>query len=314
MTVNLFVLSTGFQYYFSTLLIEHLGLSDVAYAMYQPREGIERRAGASHRVVHADASDALTRLFGKKVGKWRFAHAAFAALDLAGKDVRVYSPYYNDTFVYALRRLLDRHCASTEYNMIPDGAALLRHLPGKAKGTGLPDWVMRQLLGVEPADVRHKSGSYSPFLSHVYHFAARQIHADPEKVVIVPVRPAEAPPSDEVLVLGGLGGISREFVLAAREKALGHPVRYRLHPKNRRGIEHIAAEAPDWQELQITGILEEHLLAHPYRKVIGYYSSSVMFNHLFVGNSSSEFIVEAAREDPDYHATADACGIPVTLV
>ena len=52
--VNLFVLSTGFQYYFSTLLIEHLGLTDVAYAMYQPREGIERRAAAGHPVVYAD--------------------------------------------------------------------------------------------------------------------------------------------------------------------------------------------------------------------------------------------------------------------
>ena len=53
MTVNLFVLSTGFQYYFSTLLIEHLGLADVAYAMYQPREGIERRAAVAHPVVFA---------------------------------------------------------------------------------------------------------------------------------------------------------------------------------------------------------------------------------------------------------------------
>ena len=66
MTVNLFVLSTGFQYYFSTLLIEHLGLADVAYAMYQPREGIERRAAAGHPVVFADASDTATRLLGKK--------------------------------------------------------------------------------------------------------------------------------------------------------------------------------------------------------------------------------------------------------
>ena len=48
--------------------------------------------------------------------------------------------------------------------------------------------------------------------------------------------------------------------------------------------------------------------------MIGYYSSAVMFNHLFVSNSRSEFIVEAASEDPDYHATADACGIPVTIV
>ena len=314
MTVNLFVLSTGFQYYFSTLLIEHLGLGDVAYAMYQPREGIERRAAALHPVVFADANDTPTRLFGKKVGKLRFARTVFDTLGLRGKHVRVYSPYYNESFVYALRRLLDRHCASVEYNMIPDGAALLRHLPGKAKGGKLSGWLMRRVLGMEPADVRHKSGSWSPFLAHVYHFAARQIHADPAKVVIVPLRQSEQPPSDEVLVLGGLGGISREFVLAARERAHGHPVRFRLHPKNRRGAEFIAAEAPDWVELALTGILEEHLLAHPYSRVIGYYSSAVMFNHLFVSNSRSEFIVEAASEDPDYHATADACGIPVTVL
>jgi len=173
---------------------------------------------------------------------------------------------------------------------------------------------MRLLLGVEPADVRHKSGSYSPFLAHVYHFAAKRIYTDPAKLVIVPLRESAVPPSPEVLVLGGLGGVSREFVLAAREKALGHPVRFRLHPKNRRGTEHIAAEAPDWVELQIAGVLEEHLVEHPYCKVIGYYSSAVMFNHLFIGNSHSEFVVDAAREDPDYHATADACGIPVTVV
>jgi hypothetical protein len=48
--------------------------------------------------------------------------------------------------------------------------------------------------------------------------------------------------------------------------------------------------------------------------VIGPYSSAVVFNHLLVPASHSEFIVERAKEDPDYHATADACGIPVTLV
>ena len=314
MTVNLFVLSTGFQYYFSTLLIEHLGLADVAYAMYQPREGIERRAAAAHPVVFADANDALTRAFGKKIGKLRFARSVFDTLGLRGKHVRVFSPYYNESFVYALRRLLDRHCASVEYNMIPDGAALLRHLPGKAKGGALSGWLMRRVLGVEPADVRHKSGSWSPFLAKIYHFAARDIHADPAKVVIVPLGQSAQAPSDEVLVIGGLGGISRAFVLAAREKARGHSVRFRMHPKNRRGIEFIATEAPDWVELQLTGILEEHLLAHPYARVIGYYSSAVMFNHLFVSNSRSEFIVEAASEDPDYHATADACGIPVTVL
>ncbi|MBK7520455.1 MAG: hypothetical protein IPI75_09955 [Gammaproteobacteria bacterium] len=314
MTVNLFVLSTGFQYYFSTLLIEHLGLEQVSYAMYQPREGIERRAALRYPVVHVDASDPLTRLFGKKAGKRRFAHRVFGELGLRGQQVRVFCPYYNESFVYALRKLLERNCPSVEYNMIPDGAALLRQLPGVAKGRRVPAWLFRLFIGVEPASTRHKSGSYSPFLDRIYHFEARTIHADPQKVVIVPLARSQQPPFDEVLVLGGLRGISEAFVLAAREKSLGQPVKFRMHPKNRRGIEFIATHAPDWIELELSGILEEHLLAHPYRMVIGYYSSAVMFNHLFVGNSRSEFIVDADSEDPDYHVTADACGIPVTLV
>ena len=71
MNVNLFVLSTGFQYYFSTLLIEHLGLTDVAYAMYQPREGIERRAtsAASSGPLRSGLSKpATTRPSNTKVG------------------------------------------------------------------------------------------------------------------------------------------------------------------------------------------------------------------------------------------------------
>ena len=109
MTVNLFVLSTGFQYYFSTLLIEHLGLEQVSYAMYQPREGIERRAALRYPVVHVDASDPLTRLFGKKAGKRRFAHRVFGELGLRGQQVRVFCPYYNESFVYALQRRAAAH-------------------------------------------------------------------------------------------------------------------------------------------------------------------------------------------------------------
>jgi hypothetical protein len=314
MSVNLFVLSTGFQYYFSTLLIEHLQLRNVVYAMYQPREGIEKRAAGSWPVVHADAQDTLTRLFGKKIGKRRFAVHACSKLDLAGQDVRMFAPYYNETFIYALRRQLERHCRHVEYNMIPDGAALLRHLPGKPKGKGVPPSLLRWLLGVELADTRHKSGSYSRFLNKVYHFDASIIHTDPAKLEIVPLRKSEQGTSGEVLVLGGLKGISRAFVLAAQNKAAGRPVFYRLHPKVRSGEEFIAELAPEWSELRLQGILEEHLLAHPYSKVFGYYSSAVMFNHLFISNSESEFIVDAAIDDPDYHATADACGIPVTLV
>jgi hypothetical protein len=283
--------------------------------MYQPRERIERRAAVSgHRVVFADARDPLTRILGKKAGKWRFADRAFAELGLAGQQLRVFSPYYNDTLLYALRRRIARCCAGVEYNMIPDGAALLRHLPGKTTPGAVRRRLSRALFGIEPTDTRHKSGSYSPFLAHVYHFAASSIEADPARVVIVDVPGSSQGNNGQALVLGGLGGISLGFVRAAKAACAGLPVRYRMHPKNRNGEQHIAAEAPDWRELQLNGILEEHLLADPYALVIGHYSSSVMFNHLFVKASRSRFIIDRAQEDPDYHATADACGIPVELV
>ena len=51
-----------------------------------------------------------------------------------------------------------------------------------------------------------------------------------------------------------------------------------------------------------------------YDLVIGHYSSAVVFNHLFVTASRSEFVVDAASEDHDYHQTAEACGIPVTVL
>ena len=313
MKQNVFVVSTGFHYYFSTLLIDYLGLQQVAYVMFEPREGIERPAAEKYPVFCVGAGDRAAR-FGKKPGKWWLARRAFAQLDLADRDVVLYSPSYNDSLVYALRARIERRCASFEYNLIPDGAAMLRPIPGKANGDRLPAWINRLLRRVEPADMRHKHGTYSPFIKNVYHFAANKIYTNDEKVVIVPVRRSDQAPSDKILVLGGLYGISREFVLAAKEKSAGHPVTFRMHPKNRNGAEFIVAEAPEWVELKLEGGLEEHLLDHPYHAVMGYYSSSVVFNHLFVSNSRSEFIVERVRDDSDYHATADACGIPVTLV
>jgi hypothetical protein len=311
--INLFVLNTGFHYYFSTILIDYLKLDNVAYAMYQPREGIEKRAAKKYPVAFADSNDAITRRFGKKAGKWFFAARAFRTLKLNDQRVRMFAPYYNESFVYALRRHIEKDSASVEYNMIPDGAALLRPLPGKPRGSAASG-PRRLLYGVEPASTQHKSGSYSPFIHTIYHFAAKTIHADAAKLHIVPVPQPQRSHNGEVLVLGGLRGITREFVLEARNRAQGHPVKFRMHPKVRRGIEYIAADAPEWQELKLEGILEEHLLANPYWRVIGYYSSAVVFNHLFVGSSVSEFIVDAANEDPIYHATADACGIPVTVV
>jgi hypothetical protein len=279
--------------------------------MFEPRESIEGRAAAARTVVWAGADHPIGRILGKKAGKWWLARRAFAELGLAGKDVVLYSPNFNDSLVYALRRRMERACASVEYNLIPDGAAMLRPIPVKQKRVRLPAWLSR---GVEGADTRHKHGTYSPFISKVYHYAAKKIYTNPEKLVIVPVQHSGRAVSDEVLVLGGLFGISRAFVLTAKEKAAGHPVKFRMHPKNRDGAEFIAADAPDWTELQIEGTLEEHLLSQPYRLVLGYYSSAVVFNHLFVGNSRSEFIIDRNDDDPDYHVTADALGIPVTLV
>jgi hypothetical protein len=313
-TLNVFVVSTGFHYYFSTLLVDYLDLQNVAYVMFEPREGIECRAAVRYRVVWAGADDRVARVAGKKAGKWWLARRAFAELELAGKDVVLFSPSYNDTLVYALRSRIERHCSSFEYNLTPDGAAMLRPIPGKGKGERLPAWLTQLLYDVEPADTRHKHGTYSPFISHVYHFAAKKIYTNTEKIVIVPMRKSARPASDEILVLGGLYGISREFVLAAKERAAHHPVKYRMHPKNRSGEGFIEAEAPEWEELKLEAGLEEHLLDHPYRAVMGYYSSAVVFNHLFVSNSRSEFIIERGRDDPDYHVTADACGIPVTIV
>lgn len=311
--INLFVLSTGFHYYFSTLLIDYLKLDNIVYAMYQPREGIERRAAKLWRVAFADNHERVTRRFGKKADKWYFASRAYRELELRGKRIRMFAPYYSDSFVYALRRHLERGCASVQYNMLPDGGALLRNLPGKPRGSAA-SWLHHVLYRVQPANSRHKSGSYSPFLHTIYHFAAKNIHADSAKLHIVPIPRLERPNSGEVLVLGGLCGISRDFVLNVRARAAGHPVKFRMHPKVRTGIEFIAAEAPDWVELRLEGILEEHLLANPYALVIGYYSSAVVFNHLFVTASQSEFIIDRANEDPNYHDTADACGIPVMLV
>jgi len=314
MELNVFVLSTGFHYYFSTLLIGFLGLENVAYIMFQPREGIERRAGERYPVAYADARDPATRFFGKKAGKLRFALRAFGELGLAGRHVRVFSPYFNDSMLYALRRQLARRAASVEYNMVPDGAALLRHLPGKSPKASVLRSLAERVFGIEAADTRHKSGSYSSFLSHVYHFPAREVHADAAKLVIVGVPDSAQCNNGQVLVLGGLGGISQGFVRAARAASAGLPVRYRMHPKNRSGEQFIVEQAPEWRELQLRGILEEHLLADPYELVLGHYSSAVMFNQLFVPSSRSRFIIDRAQEDPDYHDTADACGIPVDLV
>lgn len=313
-TTHLFLLSTGFHYYFSELLIEHLQLKNVAYAMYQPREGIQNRAGSKYPVVFADGKDLATRT-SKKLGKLVFARRVFRELELAGKDLQVYSPYYNETFVDSLRNKISKSGGTVEYSMIPDGAALLRHLPKKVKDGPLRMRWIHRFYQSSQGDLQHKSGSYSDFLKTIYHFPAEKIYAPQEKIQIVPFQASDNTHNGEILIIGGLRGVTRDFVLKAKELALGHTVKYRMHPKNRNGHEFIVNDAPEWEELSIPpGLtLEEYLLENPYRKVIGFYSSALMFNHLFVAASESEFLLEAASEDKDWRATADACGIPVTL-
>lgn len=309
--LHLFYIRSGFEYFFSTVLIEHLGLKRVVFVLSEPREGIEKRAAEDYSVIYTKGGF-VARTFGKKAGKLAFARRVFKELDLAGKRVALYSPAFNETFLDALRSRMDRKCAETRYVLLPDGAALLRHLPRKEENPYAFIKLIRKLYGIEPVDHRHTSGSYSDFIDKIYHYPAEKIYADAEKVEIVPVPTSDNRHSNEILIIGGLQGISKEFVDEARRISDGSVVRYRMHPRNRSGEEFILEQGPDWQELALDGALEEHLLEHPYRLVLGAYSTSLMFNHLFVSDSQSQFIIDAENEDPDWQATAEACGIPVT--
>ena len=40
----------------------------------------------------------------------------------------------------------------------------------------------------------------------------------------------------------------------------------------------------------------------------------LMFNHLFVSDSESRFLIDADNEDLDWQETAEACGIPVIRI
>jgi hypothetical protein len=195
--------------------------------------------------------------------------------------------------------------------MIPDGAALLRHYPRIKRNPYALIQLIEMGYQIETADHRHTSGSYSGFIEKVYHYPAKRIHADSEKIEIVPVPTSDKRHSGEVLVIGGLQGISKEFVEKALHISQGSTVRYRMHPRNRSGEEFIREQGRDWQELSIEGALEEHLLEHPYRLVIGPYSTALMFNHLFVSDSESRFLIDADNEDMDWQETAEACEIPV---
>lgn len=310
-TVHLFYIRSGFEYFFSLQLIEHLGLDDVLFVMSDPREGIERRASQRYRVIHGRRGR-LTKLLGKKIGKLLFARRVLREGALTGKRIALYSPVYNETCVFALRDGMERAGSEVHCFLIPDGAALLRHLPRKEKPPGLLVRWLNRRYRAEPADRRHTSGSYSPFIEKVYHFPAKKIHAEAAKIEIVPVPTSDRGHNGEVLVVGALGGVTRAFVRAAVEVAGGSPVRFRMHPRNRDGLEFIREEAPGWKELaSLDGSLEEHMLAHPYRVVLGSYSTALMFNHLFVAASQSMFLIDAEGEDPDWRETAEACEIPI---
>jgi hypothetical protein len=309
--LHLFYIRSGFEYFFSTVLIEHLGLKNVVFVLSEPREGIEKRAAKDYSVIYTKGGF-VARTFGKKAGKLVFARRVFKELSLAGKRVALYSVGFNETFLDALRSRMDRKCAETRYVLIPDGAALLRHLPRKEENPYAFIKLVRKLYGIEPVDQRHTSGSYSNFIDKIYHYPAKKIYADAEKLEIVPVPTSDNRPSDEVLVIGGLQGISKEFVAEAQKISSGSIVRYRMHPRNRSGEEFILEQGPAWQELALDSALEEHLLEHPYRLLLGAYSTALMFNHLFISGSQSQFIIDAENEDPDWQATAEACGIPVT--
>ncbi len=314
-TVNLFYVRSGFEYFFATALIAHLDLDfdRIVFVLNEPREGIEKRISERFSTIHT--KDGFTRrFFGKKAGKLVFAKRVFDELSLAGKNVHLFSPVFNETFIDALRDRIEKTCPEFEYFLTPDGAALLRHLPRKPERRFALISLIERSYGITPADRRHTSGSYSGFLSRIYHYPAEKIFAPAEKIEIIPVPVSDKHHNGEILVIGGLDGISRAFVCEARRIAGDARVRYRMHPRNRSGEEFIHEHGGDWTELEIEGVLEEHLLDSPYRLVLGSYSTSLMFNHLFVSSSQSRFLVDSDRDDPDWHATADACGIPVTML
>jgi hypothetical protein len=281
--------------------------------MNEPREGIETRVTERFSAIHTK-NGLLRRILGKKAGKLAFVRRVFNELELAGKRIRLYSPCYNETFIDGLRDRMERHCKEVRYFLIPDGAALLRHLPRKKESPIALIKLIEMSYQIETADSRHTSGSYSDFIDKIYHYPAKQFFADSEKIEIVPVPTSDKRHSDEVLVIGGLQGISKEFVEEALRISDGSTVRYRMHPRNRSGEEFIREQGRDWQELSIEGTLEEHLLEHPYRLVIGPYSTALMFNHLFVSDSESRFLIDADNEDTDWQETAEACEIPVIRI
>ncbi len=307
--LHLFYLRSGFEYFFVRCLIDHLGLRNVLFLMHQPREGVDVRAATEFRVI-SSRGRFLPGWLGKKTSKLVFALSAFREAGLADADIRFYSPVYNETCVNALRELMRRYSRNVSYALIPDGAALLRDLPRPSRKRRLR-WLER-FYGIEPADTRHTSGVHSDFIDTIYHFPATGIEGPPEKIEIVPVPISRKENNGRVLVIGGLGGVTERFTRDAIEEAGSSPVLFRMHPRNRNGLEHIQALAPEWRELErLEGSLEEHLLEDPYRRVMGPFSTALMFNHLFVSGSESCFLIDEAARDPDWERTADACGIPV---
>lgn len=313
---HVFIVRTGFQYYFSTLLIQHLQLEPVVYIMWRPRERIEQLAAKQYPVICSHGDSWLIKRLGgagRQLAKWRFAQQAAKTLRLSKQSVYLYTSIYSNSLIPYLSYQLNRRANTLQYCMFPDGAALLRPMAIRRPRT----WLIKRLsqwLQLPLADDRHECGSYSEFLNKIYHFPAKKIFADPAKLEIIPVKHTHTKHNGQILILGGCQGISQAFVVAAKGLAEGFLVKYRLHPDNHAGEHFIASIAPEWEPLNITTTFEEHVLANTYYKVIGYYSSAIIFNHLFVDGSQSEFLLDKPHEDADYHAIANACDIPVTLM
>lgn len=319
MITHVFVITTGFHYYFSTLLIEHLQLKDVMYVMWRPRENIDQRAAKKYPVICK--KDKPFKRLGPMVERMTYSIEKFflarkigSILQQKNRPIRVYAPKYNETLMTFLRWQLQKKHSAVEYCMIADAGALLVDTPFRHRKPLFIAALLHYLWGVKHVSNRHQYGSYSDFLYKVYHFPAKRLFADPKKVEFIPVQPTHRPHNNEVLIIGGFQGVSSAFILAADALSSGHKIKYRLHPKNHQGEAYITQNMPHWKKLVISQTLEEHLLKNTYYKVIGHYSSSILFNHLFIGGTQSLFLIEKAKDDKNFHATADACGIPVKLI
>lgn len=324
MIAHVFVISTGFHYYFSTLLIEHLNLENVFYVLWRPRENIDEDAKKNHQVI-LRKKQGMVKVLPQVIDQLAFSFEVANTICKHAKQIKFYTANYSSSqpLVEMMRWQFQIKRADITYYLIPDAAALLSDKPlsRRSKKRRERSWLVKVLnifSTIEPINPRQQHGSYSKFLNKIYHFPAKKIFADQSKLEIIPIKKVNHLHNNTILIVGGAHGVTKSFVTEAKKLTEGLKVHYRLHPKRwkakgRGGERFIFSGAPDWEELNIDETLEEHFLKTTYCKVIGHYSSAVLFNQLFVGNSESIFLIEKAWEDHDFHATADSYGIPVVL-